>query len=142
MYLADISKGDHHMARFQTVAKFVGALVNVVVTDTQPQFKSDRTVYSYTQVDNAGSRHFMLDGGGWTFLSHGSEMADAVIEAARPLLAQNRVVDNRTQTLASLRQMIQRQIAYIRKAAGPQQHAHCSKVLNEYLVRRGRIMAA
>jgi hypothetical protein len=84
----------------------------------------------------------MLDGGGWTFLSHGSEMADAVIEAARPLLAQNRVVDNRTQTLASLRQMIQRQIAYIRKAAGPQQHAHCSKVLNEYLVRRGRIMAA
>lgn len=128
--------------RYTAVAKFVGSLVNVVVTDTRPEFTSAQTVYSYTQVENAGTRHFMRDGGGWTFLPHGSEIADAVIAAARPLLAQNRVVDRRTQDLASLRHMIRQQLVYVRNAPGEKSRALCLGTLREFLARRAVLMVA
>lgn len=130
--------------RYTAVAKFVGARVNVVVTDTQPQFSGDRTVTSWTTVQNIdGSNRFMMDGDSWTFLpTHNEAYMTALREAAAPLFALEYTVDARTQALASLRQMIVRQIGFVRNASGEAARAHCQKVLVEYLGMRSRQMAA
>jgi hypothetical protein len=130
--------------RYTAVAKFVGARVNVVVTDTQPMCKGDRTVTSWTTVQNIdGSNRFMLDGDGWTFLpTHNEAFMTALREAAAPLFALEYTVSVRAQTLASLRHMIVRQIGFVRNAPGEATKAHCVKVLREYLGIRSRQMAA
>lgn len=77
-------------SRYATTARRLpDGRVNVVITNTQPRFASERTTYSYTRVGNIdGSYHFMEDGGGWTFLPHGNrEFCEAVYAAERALLA-------------------------------------------------------
>ena len=124
--------------RYAAVAKFIGARVNVVVTDTRPSFASDITVTSWTTVGNIdGSNHFMRDDGGWTFLPHGDrEFCDAVYAAARPLFAEGRTVSPRAQALADCRRMILTQVSHVRRCTSESQRAHCLGYLRDYLKSR------